>query len=62
MSRNFPRLGKRMIRWGTGFDSVTHAEIYDLAAAKPMGRSKGERSLLAHFDSLGYVWGVTTRR
>ena len=37
----FPRLGKRMIRWGTGFDSATHAEIYDLAAAKPMGPLEG---------------------
>jgi hypothetical protein len=26
-----------MIRWGTGFDPATRAEIYDIDAAKPMG-------------------------
>ena len=33
----FPRLGKRMIRFGiSGWELGTRAEIYDLAAAKPM--------------------------
>ena len=37
----FPRLGKRMIRSGTGAMLATRAEIYDLAAAKPMGPLEG---------------------
>src|SRR5512147_161333 len=31
-----------MIVCGTGFDLAPRPEIYDLAAAKPMGRSKGD--------------------
>ena len=38
----FPRLGKRMIRFGiSGWELGTRAEIYDLAAAKPMGPLEG---------------------